>query len=185
MKRTFIAIHLVPGEEFCSPYRELKRELRTERIKWVEDHNLHLTLKFLGDTESTKIALIGSILGDLFQKQSAFNIQLNGLGIFGSRYDPCVIWTGIKPYEAVSTLMKSVHQSLIPAGFTLDRQNLVPHLTLGRINEIKDKPGFQKVVDRFKELKSSPIKVNEVRFYESILRKEGPEYIPLKVFSLM
>ena len=184
MKRLFIAIKTEPGKNFIESLHQLQSHLSQERIKWVEEQNIHVTLKFLGDTETKKIPLIQSALSEVLNKRQEFTIQLLNLGIFGSRYDPRVVWTGIEPYLEIVSLMQSVHQSLIPVGFEPDRQNLVPHLTLGRIKEIKDKPRFQKIIDQFREISSLPIMINEVFLFESILKKEGPVYIPLKVFPL-
>jgi 2'-5' RNA ligase len=80
--------------------------------------------------------------------------------------------------------MKAVHASLVSIGYEPDRQNLVPHLTLGRIKEITDKKNFQSVVDTFRDLSSGEMPVREFVLYESILKKEGPIYIPLKRFEL-
>ena len=184
MKRLFIAIKTEPGKNFIESLHQLQSHLSQERIKWVEEQNIHVTLKFLGDTETKKIPLIQYALSEVLNKRQEFTIQLLNLGIFGSRYDPRVVWTGIEPYLEIVSLMQSVHQSLIPVGFEPDRQNLVPHLTLGRIKEIKDKPRFQKIIDQFGEISSLPILIHEVFLYESILKKEGPVYIPLKVFQL-
>ena len=184
MKRLFIAIKTEPGKNFIESLHQLQSHLSQERIKWVEEQNIHVTLKFLGDTETKKIPLIQYALSEVLNKRQEFTIQLLNLGIFGSRYDPRVVWTGIEPYLEIVSLMQSVHQSLIPVGFEPDRQNLVPHLTLGRIKEIKDKPRFQKIIDQFREISSLPIPINEVFLFESILKKEGPVYIPLKVFPL-
>jgi 2'-5' RNA ligase len=109
---------------------------------------------------------------------------LVSLGIFGSRYDPRVIWIGIHPYDELVRIMKIMQEQLIPLGYIPDRQNLVPHLTLGRIKGLKDKALFQQTVDRFRDLSSREMQVNSFILYESILKKEGPVYIALQTFHL-
>ena len=182
MKRLFIAIKIIPDQDFLDQFRQLKTALSNEKIKWVEEHNIHVTLKFLGNTETNKIAEIERVMTSI--RLSAFSFRLKHLGIFGSKYDPRVVWTGIEPYAELVLLMKTVHDALRNIGFEPDRQNMVPHLTLGRVKEISDKHRFQKIIDRFGGIESVEMPVSRFILYESILKKEGPVYIPLKVFEL-
>jgi 2'-5' RNA ligase len=185
MKRLFAALKIHLDAEFLVIYRKLKHELRHEQIKWAEDHNIHVTLKFFGETEEQRIPEISSVLKKRALTTTSICLQLAGLGIFGSFYAPKVIWLGIEPYKELSTLMKSIHGDLQIIGFEPDRQNLVPHLTLGRIKFLRDKIMFNRTVDQFKTISSSPVSVGEMILYESILRREGPEYISLEKFPFI
>ena len=184
MKRLFIAIKIHPDQQFLDCLGEMKSLLRHEKIKWVEEQNIHSTLKFLGDTETKKIPGIEQALVPVAEQHLKFSLWLNKLGIFGSRYDPRVIWVGIDPYDELVSLMQKVHKSLEVCGFETDRQNLVPHLTLGRIKELKDKALFQKIIEQFRQIGSVKMDIDRMILYESILKKEGPTYVALKTFSL-
>jgi len=157
-------------------FRDLKENLRHEPIKWVEEHNIHITLKFLGETEEQLIPAIGQAVNTVALATAPFSLRLNGIGIFGSSYQPRVVWAGIDPYEHLSSLMNHVHESLVSVGFERDRQNLVPHLTLGRIKFLRDKLMFRKTIEQYKEISSTPMVITGMILYESILKKEGPEY---------
>jgi len=182
MKRLFAALKIAPDSGFTSNYRELKHSLRHEQIKWVEEHNIHITLKFFGDTEEGRIPVIGEVLRPIATSMPPIVLHLSGLGIFGSSSAPRVVWTGIEPYEQVASLMKKVHAGLKPAGFEPDRQNLVPHLTLGRVKFLKDKILFNRAIEQFRTISSLPVSIGEMLLYESILRREGPTYIALEKF---
>ncbi len=183
MKRLFAAIKIQPDADFLYSFQTLKTSLNHESIKWVETQNIHITLKFFGETTENHLPDINSILEHQAKRHSSFHIRLKGLGIFGSVYAPRVIWVGITPYVNLSEFMKTLHDSFIYEGFPTDRQNLVPHLTLGRIKTLKDKILFQKVLNQYRDLCSLPIKVDCVTLFESILKREGPEYIVLKNHS--
>jgi RNA 2',3'-cyclic 3'-phosphodiesterase len=185
MKRLFAALKIHPDADFLVKYRELRHDLRHEQIKWVEEHNIHVTLKFFGETEERKIAGICSVLKKRSSATVSFDLKLSGLGIFGSSYAPKVIWVGIEPYADLSGLMKNIHADLTGIGFESDRQNLVPHLTLGRIKFLRDKIIFNRTADLFKTISSSGMRISEVILYESILHREGPEYIPLEKFPFI
>ncbi len=185
MKRLFAALKIHPGDDFLKSYRELKQELGHERIKWVEDSNIHITLKFFGETAEQKIPVICSVLKNRAAMTRSFDCQLTGLGIFGSAYAPKVIWVGIAPYAELVNLMKYIHDDLKVAGFEPDRQNLVPHLTLGRIKFLQDKVLFNRTISGYNTLSSSPFPISEMILYESILRRVGPEYIVTEKFPFI
>jgi RNA 2',3'-cyclic 3'-phosphodiesterase len=182
MKRLFAALKIIPDGGFTGKYRELRQSLRHEQIKWVEEHNIHVTLKFFGDTEEGRIPAIGGVLRPIASSTPPIVLRLSGIGIFGSSYAPRVVWTGIEPYAEVAALMKKVHEGLTPAGFEPDRQNLVPHLTLGRIKFLKDRILFNRAVEQFRTISSQQIAVGEMVLFESILRREGPTYIALEKY---
>ncbi len=185
MKRLFAALKIHPGAEFISAYRELKHELCHEQIKWVEENNIHLTLKFFGETEEHRIPDISSVLRKRASATPSIDLHFNGIGVFGSSYNPKVIWLGIEPYAEISFLMKKIHDDLTLIGFEPDRQNLVPHVTLGRIKFLRDKIIFNRTLDRYKTVSSPPARLDELILFESILRREGPEYIVLDKFSFL
>ena len=184
MKRLFTALKINPDTDFLAAFRNLQSAMKYQHIKWVEEHNIHITLKFFGDTEERKIPEIKSIL----QKRAAITapvaLQLSKLGIFGSKYDPKVIWVGIEPYQELVSLMKSIQDDLKQVEYEPDRQNLVPHLTLGRIRQLKDKILFNQAIDDFRNIRSESMKIKEIILYESILRREGPVYVVVDRFQL-
>lgn len=178
MKRLFAALKIQPDPEFISRYRLLKQEMRNEPVKWVEEHNIHITLKFFGETEESRIPGISRVLANVASQRGPLSFRLKGLGVFGSSYAPRVVWAGIDPYEPLAGLMKDVHRDLRSEGWEPDRQNLVPHLTLGRIKSLRDRIFFQRTLDRYRDLTSLPVTPGTIILYESILRKEGPLYTP-------
>lgn len=181
MKRLFAAIKIHPTAEYLRIYNEITASLRHERIKWVEPENMHLTLKFFGETDEKQIPAIQHVLENAIEKSKPFTLNLANTGIFGSHYDPKVIWFGIEKQPELEFLAKNIFTGLETIGWQADRQNFVPHLTIGRIKELKDKPLFQKIISKYNTVKIQEEKVTEVTLYESILRHEGPLYV--KVFS--
>jgi len=125
-KRLFAAIRINPEKKFMDQLYQLKMQLLHEKIKWVEDHNIHITLKFFGNTEVNKLQDIESVLHRIAISHSPFTVRLVNLGIFGSKYDPRVIWAGIDPYDRLVSLMKDAHAELKSIGYEPDRQNVVP-----------------------------------------------------------
>ncbi|NQV01292.1 MAG: RNA 2',3'-cyclic phosphodiesterase, partial [Bacteroidia bacterium] len=173
-----------PDQEFINRLRGLKQALRHDKIKWVEEENMHITIKFFGETEVARIPAIGNVLGAVADSVKEFSFCYEGLGIFGSSYNPRVVWAGIQPYEELSRLMMSLKRELVPLGFPADRQNTVPHLTLGRIRSIHDRSQFQEALDSFKQISSQKMMADNLVLFESILLPSGPEYHKIDSFPL-
>jgi 2'-5' RNA ligase len=184
MKRLFAAIKINPDKTFLNHFSEIQNRLKHERIKWVEDYNIHITLKFFGETEEAKIPEITQVLNEVASSTNAFSLSLHNLGIFGSSHDPRIVWVGIEPYANLESTMKLIRDKLEIIGYNPDRQNLVPHLTLGRIKFLKDKKLFQQIIDQNKNISSQEINVDRIILFESILKKEGPVYLALQTFQL-
>ena len=86
IKRLFCAVKILPDDNFLESYRDLREALAHERIKWVEEQNIHITLKFFGDTEVKRIPEISHVLENAGKRIPVFSFSLKGLGIFGSSY---------------------------------------------------------------------------------------------------
>jgi 2'-5' RNA ligase len=185
MQRLFVAIPLTANEEVLKLLATLRKKLQHENFNWVATQNMHLTLKFIGETPSAKKLEIISLLEELIAKHNTFNICMDRTGIFGSRYDPRVLWLG--SYEAPQPLVELARQMITSfemIGFPADRQNFVPHLTLARIKKLNDKQYFQKIIQEIPQKTYLDQKVGSVVLYESILRKEGPVYNKIETFNL-
>jgi len=182
-KRLFAAIKIVPDKIFMDQLHELQMQLVHEKIKWVEENNIHVTLKFFGDTDERKIPEIGGVLKKVAGGNPAFGFRLRSMGVFGSRYDPRVIWVGIQPYDHLVKLMKELHTELKTIGYEPDRQNLIPHLTIGRIKGLKDKQLFQLTIEKYREIETPEKLATEIILYESILKSDGPVYLAQGTFS--
>ena len=183
-KRLFAAIHIKPTEAFSDIFNNLKQILGFHIIRWVDPNNIHITLKFLGETPVDEIPAIAEALKASTQDVQPFDIKLARTGIFGSYYHPRVIWAGIDVSDELLKLSANVVAKLEAIGYLSDRQNFVPHLTLGRIKEIKDKAHFQEVLAHFSNFVYQTQHVTGFSLYESNLRKEGPEHIVLEEFIL-
>jgi RNA 2',3'-cyclic 3'-phosphodiesterase len=185
MKRLFAAIKIHPSEEFLLNFSSLRNSLFHERITWVDPQNMHITLKFFGETNESLIPSIQDALLAACVNSGRFTMNIHRTGIFGSRYDPRVIWFGIDPEPGLEKLWKNLANGLLHAGWESDRQNFVPHLTAGRIREIKDKILFQQIIGRFRDIQLHQETATQVVLFESILNRDGPRYLEVATFEIL
>jgi RNA 2',3'-cyclic 3'-phosphodiesterase len=183
MKRLFAAIKIHPSASYIRLFNEISSSLRHERIKWTQPENTHLTLKFFGETDEAKIPLICLALESAVAKSKPFTLKISNTGIFGSHYDPKIIWFGIEKQDELESLAQNIFTELAKHGWHADRQNFVPHLTIGRIKGLKDKPLFQKIISKYNTVEIQEENVTEIILFESILLREGPMYV--NVFSAL
>ena len=172
------------GESLVNLVLSLKSELINEGIRWTSLDNIHITLAFLGDTEENMIKVIDSKLKDKCEGSGKFEVILKGTGAFKSYNDPRVLWTGIELSQELEILNKLIIDAVTEAGITIEGRPFRPHLTLGRVKFVNDKPAMKDILDKYKGIEIQKVPVNEVILYESILLQYGPVYKPLRRYIL-
>ena len=184
MKRLFVAVKIDPEKNFMSSLVALRQALQWEKISWVKPGNFHITLKFLGKTPEEKLPDIRKALQKAASGFGPFPLTIAGTGLFGSSYKPRVLWFGTRENETMKQLGEAVLDALDAAGFPRDRQNFVPHLTIGRIRKVEHKKLFQEAISAHRHdfLQESP--VDRIILYESLMKPGGVEYKPVMEFDL-
>lgn len=183
MKRLFIAIHIKPSEEFLDVFDSIKEQLSDENIKWVDEENLHLTLRFIGEVDEDKALIIGDKLHHL-KPPSPIIFSIEGLGLFGSITDPKVVVTHIKHTQDLSQLAEEINDVLLQCGVPLPEKPFIPHLTLGRIKRLHDKKLLQELISDLRNHYFQQINSTEFVLFESILRPQGPVYKKSALYAL-
>jgi 2'-5' RNA ligase len=179
--RTFVAIKIQPGTELQGFIDQCRKVFDKEAIKWVEGNNLHLTLKFLGETSEKQVGEIIDVLKNISDRFQPFSFKLNGPGYFKSKGQPRVLLVHISDSGQMKMIAGELENQLYDLGFERETREFRPHLTLGRIKFLKDKKRFYQFVEKYKNEVVQVVPVSEIIFYQSILKPQGPEYIPLKV----
>ena len=183
MKRLFIAVPFYPEPIFSESLNDLQYALRYDKIHWIQPQLMHFTLRFLGQTEDSKIPEIIHIIDASVKHHAPFKIQLGRLGIFGSKYQPRVLWCGIDESECFMRLHYDIETGLqLPK--PPQEGHYVPHLTLGRIQKIVDKQRFQRILDAQRNNIRQMVSISEVILYQSILSQKLPVYKTIERFEL-
>ena len=187
MKRLFLAIPIQTEDNGFAPLLdELKMRLSHEkRINWSIPKNIHLTLKFIGDTYPQDEPKIIEAVSKVIENHNRFEMDFNRTGVFGSRYAPRVLWLGMQqtPPQLLD-LEEDILTAFDGIGFMRDRQNFVPHITLGRIKDLCEKQYFWKVITAIEQKSYIHQEVKDIILFQSILRPEGAIYKVLKEWEL-
>lgn len=175
--RLFIAI---PMPEFVrNRLAELQQPV--DGVRWQETEKLHLTLKFLGDTESDRAQKLQSALDTI--DLPSFSIWMNGLGYFPQKGQPRVLWVGVKKNEPLKQLYSEIEDQCTNLGFDPEKRSFKPHITIGRIKSVS-KDEISAFIDEHKQFGIPEVQVNEFVLFESKLHPDGAQHCRLKTFSL-
>jgi RNA 2',3'-cyclic 3'-phosphodiesterase len=145
-------------------------------IKWLSDNNIHLTLKFLGNTDDTLIVLLKEALCKKISFYDRFYITITGTGCFPDKRHPRVIWAGIEESKILERLQKDIEDITTESGFTADKKKFSPHLTLGRVRSQRRSAEAIKILDEFKTHRFGDAEINSIVLMKSELTPGGARH---------
>lgn len=184
MRRLFCAVKVPVNEAIEEAIKVFMQELTDARVSWVSPQNLHLTLKFFGDTPNHQVDHIVEALQQSAADFPPFGFLVEGCGTFGSIRQPNVIWLGIRQATSLTELYHSVNNHLQPLGYMPDRKLFTPHLTIGRIKSISNTLTLRALESEFSTESFAKVRTESFYLMESYLRPQGPIYKVVQEFRL-
>ena len=173
--RTFIAIK-VP---VTTPVRELLRNLSRRSVGPLEkEENLHITVKFLGETPADKVPSLSSVLESAAGKTPAGELRLHGLGAFPNIQRPSILWAGVREPEALIRLARALDENLVTLGFVPEKRPYHPHVTLSRLQAPLPEGVFALLAEEA-ETAFGKIPFRNIELYQSELHSGGVRYTVL------
>lgn len=141
--RTFIAIELDEALRAAlgGIEDELKRQVPPRSVKWVAPEGIHLTLKFLGDTPTSRVSEVQAALQAACAGFGPFEFSVEGRGCFPNFRRPRVVWVAVrdpKGGQLLARLQAAVERHVAPLGWPTEERGFSPHLTLGRVGKTAD-----------------------------------------------
>jgi len=179
MIRSFIAFDL-NNELVLQNFKEIQGILRKTGadMKLVEPHNIHITIRFLGDTEPTMIEPINKAMKKVLF--NAFNCEIRGLGVFPNMHYPRVVWAGIrKGADELRNIFEQLEPMLRQLGFRADSKGFSPHLTLARVKSGRNKFELCRSIQNLTDFDFGFVKADCLRLKKSVLTPRGPIYSTL------
>jgi 2'-5' RNA ligase len=166
MLRLFLAVDLP------EPIRQNVAALCTQvnNARWVKPHQLHITLRFMGQTPDDALAGIRDQLAQV--QVPTFKLALRGAGVFpgGTSPKPArVLWLGLDPEEPLAHLKRTLDARLGP---DTERSSFSPHLTLARFTSKPDATLTQ-FLSQQHNYRSVPWPVACFHLYKSTLHPNG------------
>ncbi len=175
--RAFMAIKI--SEEIRTALQRVQSRLRGSgaRVSWVDPGNIHLTLVFLGDLPSERIAELQQDMDRVAGSVPPFLMEVEGVGHFGGPRSPRVIWAGVAERSgALSGLQQGLADAARASGVSLESRPFHPHLTLGRVRSRRGAGALTSALASDSVTVRGTVQVDHVHLFESRLHPEGARY---------
>jgi 2'-5' RNA ligase len=182
--RLFVAVNLPPDvRERLGAVQDRLRRAQAD-VSWVRVENLHITLKFLGETEEKRLDRIRDVLAEVGRACAPFSLQVTGVGSFGGRV-PRVVWAGVSEgADCLTRLAGQVESGLARVGFAKEKRSFSAHLTLGRVRSPRNTEALLTALHEFSAEKFGTLVATEFQLMQSELRPTGSVYTMLERFPL-
>jgi 2'-5' RNA ligase len=180
--RTFLGTSIPPlpriDTELLPALRALGRGLRV-----VAPLKLHLTWKFLGETDSSEQARLASRMSAALEGIAGVTVHLRGVGVFPSLRRPSVVWAGVEETPQIMELAAVIEAECVASGFAAETRPFRPHITLARITG-RPPSDLHEWLDRHRDIESGVVKITNLTLFESRLSPCGAEYVALADWPL-
>lgn len=196
--RTFIAIELPVAiqHHVRTVQQMLQDQLAQLRIppcfNWTPSANIHLTVRFLGETDEQQRTFLAHELAALCAQHMAFSLVVHGVGCFPNFRAPRVVWQGIQgDLPALARLHAPVETLARSIGFASEERPFSPHLTLARARRDAQRPALtqagralERVATGAIQIPTTTFAVTEIHLIRSELLPGGARYTSLARFPL-
>ncbi len=176
MIRLFIAFPL--QKEVAEKLGEIIALLKNQggRVKWVTSQNIHLTARFLGDTDERLVERLTALIDDTAAKYDSVDSMIDRLGAFPNLVRPRVIWAGLRDNtEVLAKVARELELSVRKLRFKPEKRGFNAHLTLGRVKDTSGVGDLTAYMQDF-NLEEIPLTFDRLTLFKSTLTPQGPIY---------
>jgi len=136
--RLFIAIEIPEDiKDYIAKIQE-SIDNTTNKIRFVNKNQIHLTLKFLGEVQPNNLENVKTSLKKIIF--NPFSAHLDKIGVFPNENYIRVVWIGLNPEEPILELQNNIDKNLME--LFKKEKDFKPHLTLARVKYIENKENF-------------------------------------------
>lgn len=179
--RLFVAIEV--GPEVRAALRTAQDRCRAARfpLRPVALAGAHLTLRFLGDTESALVPALGATLRTVAAAHGPFALHTAAPGVFPNARRPRVLWLGLDGEVArLLALQRATEAALVDCGMPREDRPFRPHLTVGRLANSPSPPVAQTAALLASlPVTAAPLPVTAIHLIRSLLGPGGARYTTL------
>lgn len=183
--RLFVAVNI--PEELKDKIAEVQSRLKKVPldIRWVDNENFHLTLKFLGEVSDQKRESVISAVSKAVKGFGVFSVSFYGLGVFPNINRPRVVWVGVKEGETkLKELAARIDNELLQYDFEKEKRDFSGHLTLGRVRSLKNISDLSKKIPAYEKTDFGSFAAANVDLMQSNLSPKGARYTCIKSMSI-
>lgn len=174
--RCFLAVY--PDRAALDGVTPFLDELRARNtlVKWERVPQLHITVKFLGDSTAELVRSLEVLLRRNLAEMAPITALLDTPGAFPHFRRPKVVWLGFSQRcRELDALQRVVEDACVTLGYPRELKSFTPHFTVGRI------PADRRVFDLEKDVRACrfqavPVTFSDLRIMESTLAPGGAQH---------
>ena len=180
--RGFISVEIPVFPKILDFISEIKNS--GTNVKLVEPENIHITLKFLGDTKEDLIEKIQEIINKSTEQINPFELKVKSTGVFPNQNYIKVVWLGLENIENLEAISQKIDQETSKLGFEKEKRKFSAHVTVGRVRSAKNKDKLLQIINKYQDVEFGTILVESIELKKSELTSQGPIYTTLKKINL-
>lgn len=183
--RLFVAINM-PARERERLYRATA-DLRHGEYpaRWVQEAQLHLTMKFIGEVPAEEVSLIDRAVAKAACGSPSFRLHLEGIGGFPSLRAPRVVWLGAEVSSDLVSLHDALETALDGVGVPREERRFRPHITLARARRGAPRSRWKGIEEQAAAVDfTADLAVQSLDLMRSELSPRGARYSVVRVHAL-
>lgn len=165
----------------------LQEQLRARRadVKWVEEANLHFTVRFLGEISEDTCRTVETVCQEAVVNCATQQVRLSGVGAFPNLNAPRVVWVGLtEGAEPLGHMAATIEKGLVMRGLPKAERPFSAHITIGRVRSPKNLASLTDELKRLAWTPPAPFLVDHLTLFRSELSSAGPKYSVVNTFRL-
>ncbi|MDR4503434.1 MAG: RNA 2',3'-cyclic phosphodiesterase [Candidatus Scalindua sp.] len=183
--RLFVAIEIEKRikERILELLENLKRT--GADIRWVASENLHVTVKFIGDSDPVILPSLAKSLENVASGFNPFRIEIENFAVFPTAKKPRIVFVGLRDKENnLTKIFEAVETETEKFGIKRESRKYFGHITVGRTKTEKNIHKLIEILRTDSNHFFGQENVRHISLIQSELTPKGPIYTTIKKFIL-
>lgn len=162
-----------------SAQTELREVLPDKAARWTRREQFHLTLRFLGNVETSRADELVSVSQEVCRHFAPLDLTARGMGFFPDARFPRVLWVGVKdPAGQLKNVWQAIQTVTQPFTQEAPEVRFVGHITVARLNRLR-RPEVENLADAVEKLQNHVFgqwTANQLQLMRSELSPQGARH---------
>ena len=143
--------------------------------------NMHITLLYVGEIDAMLADEVCEALSAI--NHAPFTLKVSGVGFFGTRRAPRLLYAGVSPHDDLVMLHRKVENLLAPMRTSRHQRKYQPHITLCRLKNASCRR-VGNFLAAHNLLESPSFDIHSFALHESHRHPDGSHYRMIREYAL-
>jgi 2'-5' RNA ligase len=157
----------------------------TRGVKWTEPALMHVTVKFLGETDESVVPSLVAAASDAVAALPPVDAVVHRFGAFPNFDRPRIVWVGIDDRGQLGRVATAIDRACTTFGFEEERRQFATHITIVRVKDVVHRDELTELRQKAERSQSSrATRIETVDLMRSHLGPAGPRYDVMEAIPL-